>query len=145
MKGETVAMGQVLLGLIGLSLVWEAIWWFLGVKPRFPWQLKASLGAGASDLFLLDVRTPLEYNWFHLPGAQNLPHVLADSGKMPPVSSSQDIVVICMTGHRSPLVAYALKKKGYARVYNLTWGMAGWKLYEWVSGVRGKQGPPNIR
>ncbi len=135
-------MGQVLLAIIGLFLVWDAVWWFLGVKPRFPWQLHARLGAGAPYLFLLDVRTPLEYNWFHLPGAQNLPHVLAHSGKMPPVSPSQEIVVICMTGHRSPFVAYALKKKGYARVYNLTGGMVGWKMYEWVYRLRGNQEPP---
>ena len=115
-------MGQVLLAVIGLFLVWDTVWWFLGVKPRFPWQLKARLGAGASDLVLLDVRTPLEYNWFHLPGAQNVPDLLTDSGKMPPVSPSQEVVVICMTGHRSPLVAYALKKRGYTRVYNLTRG-----------------------
>jgi hypothetical protein len=51
-------MGQVLLGAIGLFLVWDVVWWFLGVKPRFPWQLKARLGAGPSDLVWLDVRTP---------------------------------------------------------------------------------------
>ena len=135
--GEAVAMGLVLLAVIGLLLVWDAVWWVMGVKPRFPWQLKARLGAGASDLVWLDVRTPLEYNWFHLPGAQNVPHLLTDGGKMPPVSPSQEVVVICMTGHRSPLVSYALQKRGYTRVYNLTWGMGGWKMYEWVSQLRG--------
>ena len=138
-------MGQVLLGAIGLFLVWDAVWWFLGVKPRFPWQLKARLGAGASDLVWLDVRTPLEYNWFHLPGAQNVPHLLTDSGKLPSVSPFQEVVVICMAGHRSPLVAYALKKRGYTRVYNLTWGMVGWKVYEWVSQLRGNYEPPQSR
>ncbi len=63
----------MLLAVIGLFLLWDLVWWVLGVKPRFPWQLKARLGAGASDLVLLDVRTPLEFNWFHLPGAQNRP------------------------------------------------------------------------
>jgi len=63
--------------------------------------------------------------------------MLTGSGKMPPVPPSQEVVVICMTGHRSPLVAYGLKKRGYARVYNLTWRMAGWKMYEWVSRLRG--------
>ena len=48
-------MGQVLLAVIGVFLVWDAVWWCLGVKPRFPWQLKAWLGVGASDLVLLDV------------------------------------------------------------------------------------------
>jgi len=138
-------MGQVLLAIIGLFLLWDVVWWVLGVRPRFPWQLKDRLGAGASDLVLLDVRTPLEYNWFHLPGAQNVPDLLADSGKMPPVSPSRELVVICMTGHRSPVVAYALKKRGYKRVDNLTWGMVGWKVYEWVSRLRWRWEPPKTR
>jgi rhodanese-related sulfurtransferase len=138
-------MRPLLIAAFGLFLGWDGIWWVLGVKPRFPWQLKARLGAGASDLVLLDVRTPLEYNWFHLPGAQNLPDLLTGSGKMPPVSPSQEVVVICMTGHRSPLVSYALQKRGYTRVYNLTWGMVGWKVYEGVSRLRGRGEPPKTR
>ena len=51
-------MGQILLAIILIFLVWDAVWWLLGVKPRFPWQLKDRLDAGASDLVLLDVRTP---------------------------------------------------------------------------------------
>ena len=108
--GEAVTMGQVLLAALGLFLVWGACWWFLGVRPRFPWQLKARLGDKPSDLVLLDVRIPREYNWFHLRGAQNVPHVLTGNGKMHLVSPSQAVVFIRMTGHRSPLVAYALKK-----------------------------------
>ena len=122
-------MEQVRLAVIGLFLVWDAVWWCLGVKPRFPWQLQARLGAGASYLVLLDVRTPLEDPWFHLPGAQNFPHLLTDSGKLLLVFPSQEVVVICITSHRSPLVAYALKIKSYAWVCNLTWEMAGWRLY----------------
>jgi hypothetical protein len=55
-------MGQVLLTALGLFLAWNTVWWFLAVKMRFPWQLKARLGAGPSDLVLLDVRTSLEYH-----------------------------------------------------------------------------------
>jgi rhodanese-related sulfurtransferase len=39
------------------------------------------------------------------------------------------IVIICMTGHRSPIVAHRLKKRGYQNVYNLVWGMWAWKLF----------------
>jgi rhodanese-related sulfurtransferase len=138
-------MRPFLIAALGLFLGWDVLWWVLGVKPRFPWQLKVRLDADASDLVLLDVRTPLEYNWFALPGAQNVPDLLATSGKMPPISPFQEVVVICMTGHRSPLVAYALKKRGYARVYNLTWGMVGWKMYEWVSQLRGRRETPKTR
>jgi rhodanese-related sulfurtransferase len=118
MKAFLIAAFIVFLG-------WDAAWWVLGVKPRFPWQLKESLRTGASDLVLLDVRTRLEYNWFHLAGALNVPEVLADRAKMPLLSPAKEVVVICMTGHRSPPVAYTLKKRGYPRVYNLTGGMLG--------------------
>jgi rhodanese-related sulfurtransferase len=139
------SMRPFLIAAIVLLLGWDAVWWALGVKPRFPWQLQARLRAGASDLVLLDVRTPLEYNWFHLPGALNIPDLLADSGKMPPVSPSQEVVVICLTGHRSPLAAFALKKRGYTRVYHLTWGMVGYKVCEWFSHLRGCGEPPKTR
>ncbi len=138
-------MRPLLLAVIVLFVLWDLVWWVLGVKPRFPWQLKARLSAGAPDLVLLDVRTPLEFNWFHLPGAQNRPDLLTGSGPMPIVSPSQEVVVICMTGHRSPLVASTLRKKGYAGVYNLTWGMVGWKVYEWVSNLGRRGEPPNLR
>ena len=41
----------------------------------------------------------------------------------------ETIVVICMTGHRSPVVANRLKRHGYKNVYNLTWGMWAWKVF----------------
>ena len=46
-------MRPLLMAVIGLFLLWDLVWWVLGGKPRFPWQLKARLGAGASDLVLL--------------------------------------------------------------------------------------------
>ncbi len=138
-------MKLFLIAAIVLLVGWDAVWWLLGVKPRFPWQLKGGSGAGPDDPLLLDVRTRLEYRWFHLPGAQNVPELLVDSGKMPPVAPSREVVVICMTGHRSPPVAYALKKRGYTKVSHLIWGMVGWKAYEWISRLRYPRQPPDTR
>ncbi|MFA5109852.1 MAG: rhodanese-like domain-containing protein [Desulfobaccales bacterium] len=126
-------MQTALIPIIAVFLAWDAVWWLLGVKPIFPWQLRKKLEAGAADLVLLDVRTPPEYAWFHLPGALNVPAGLAHSDKLPLGPPSQTVVVICMTGHRSPFVSLALKKRGFPRVRNLTGGMAGWKIYEWFS------------
>ena len=128
-------MEKFLIIIVVFFLVWDIVWWILGVKPLLPWQLRKHLGASTSPPLLLDVRTPLEYNWFHLPGAQNHPDLLLDDSALPAVAPAQEVVVICMTGHRSPFVSLALKKRGFPRVYNLTWGMLGWKLYEWVSKV----------
>ena len=125
-------MKNIWLALILLFGVWDAAWWLLGVKPLFPWQLDRQLRREQAQLFLLDVRTPMEFAWFHLPAALNLPDAL-DKEKMAQLPKERQLVVICMTGHRSPLVAYTLKKHGFNRVYNLTWGMVGWKIYKFFS------------
>lgn len=135
-------MGKFLIAILVFFLVWDVVWWILGVKPLFPWQLRKRLHSNAVPPVLLDVRTPVEYNWFHLPGAQNHPDMLIEGRSMPQVAPNQEVVVICMTGHRSPFVAHALKKRGLTRVYNLTWGMLGWKLYEWISRLGGRREPP---
>jgi rhodanese-related sulfurtransferase len=134
-------MGKSLIVILVSFLVWDFLWWILGVKPLLPWQLRKRLQSNAAPPVLLDVRTPLEYNWFHLPGAENRPDMLLDDSPIPMVASNQEVVVICMTGHRSPFVSHALKKRGFPRVYNLTWGMLGWKLYEWVSRLGGRPEP----
>jgi rhodanese-related sulfurtransferase len=135
-------MGKFLIAILLFFLVWDVVWWILGVKPLFPWQLRKRLHTNAAPPVLLDVRTPLEYNWFHLPGAENRPDLLMDDSSLPTLAPNQEVVVICMTGHRSPFVSHALKKRGFPRVYNLTWGMLGWKLYEWVSRLSGRREPP---
>ncbi len=125
-------MKNFLLALVLLFGVWDAAWWFMGVEPLFPWQLDSQLRREQSQLFLLDVRTPMEFAWFHLPGALNLPGAL-DKEKLAQLPKDRRLVVICLSGHRSPLVAYTLKKEGFNRVYNLTWGMLGWQIYKFFS------------
>ena len=121
-----------MLPLIILSLLlfaWDLSWYFAGVKPLFPWQLKKWLQEEENQLRLIDVRTFMEYSWFHIAGAVNRPELLSDRHVFKKNNVNDPIVVICMTGHRSPMVAYRLNKLGYARVYNLTWGMLAWKLF----------------
>jgi rhodanese-related sulfurtransferase len=99
--------------------LWESNRWF-------PWQLDRQLSRDQSELVLLDVRTPMEFAWFHLPG-------ILKKEKLAQLPQGRPLVIICLRGHRSPLVAYALKKEGFNRVYNLTWGMLGWQIYKFFS------------
>ncbi len=110
-----------------LLIVWDLAWYLAGVKPLFPWQLKKMLHKGQNPGRLIDVRTPLEFNWFHIDGAVNRPDILFDKDE--DKNYDEPVIVICMTGHRSPIVAYQLKKRGYKQVYNLTWGMLAWKMF----------------
>lgn len=117
-----------LIVIVLLLAGWDFGWYLAGVKPLFPWQLKKLLENKRDAISLIDVRTRWEFNWFHINGAANRPDLLYDLEALPAKSKDAPAIVICMTGHRSPLVAYRLKKRGFKRVYNLTWGMLAWKL-----------------
>lgn len=120
---------RILSILVILILVgWDLMWWLLGVSPLFPWQLRSYLKAHPNAL-LLDVRTTMEYDWFRVPGAVHAEYLLHDIQALKDVPADRPLVVICMTGHRSAIVAYKLKKAGFERVKNLTWGTLGWWLW----------------
>jgi rhodanese-related sulfurtransferase len=120
---------KLLLLLCLFIIGWELFWYFSGVKPVFAWQLKKWIRSGKRDVRLIDVRTPFEYNWFHLKGSENRPEMAFLIKNFEEKNMDKRIVIICMTGHRSPIVAHRLKKRGYQNVYNLVWGMWAWKLF----------------
>ena len=124
-------MIKLLLLLLIILLGWDIFWRLMGVRPLFPWQLARKMKEDHTDLALLDLRTPKEFQWFHLPGAQNLPLEKGWPQDLP-IPKTKTVVVICMTGHRSTLGAYRLEKAGFAKVYNLTWGMVGWEVWKWL-------------
>lgn len=118
---------RTLLILVALWALWDlALVPLLGVRQVLPWRLAAMLAEGRAPL-LVDVRTPAEFKLFHIPGSKNLPYppdlaALADEARDRPV------VVVCMTGHRSPLAARSLQKAGFTDVANLTWGASAYAL-----------------
>lgn len=86
------------------------------------------------DVFLLDVRIPLEYDYGHIEGATLIP--LRSAPKISPVNLLDDqllpnrmkelphnkntkILVYCKQGHRSPDASKLLVDAGYRNVYNL--------------------------
>lgn len=93
-----------------------------------PWRLKRELKDHQADWQLIDVRTPFEFGRFHIEGAWNYPGLWLGRGDDTGIASKPNPVLICMSGHRSPLAAWRLKKGGCATVYNLTGGMLAWKL-----------------
>jgi rhodanese-related sulfurtransferase len=121
---------RILLVLLVLWAAWDlAIVPLLGVRQVLPWRLAAMIASGQRPL-LVDVRTPPEFRLFHLPGSMNLPYPLdpADLPALADQDRAQPVVVICMTGHRSPLAARSLKQAGFADAANLTWGASVYAL-----------------
>ncbi|GLB58734.1 rhodanese-like domain-containing protein [Cytobacillus sp. NCCP-133] len=74
----------------------------------------------------IDVRTPAEFNGFHVPGFVNVPlHQLHQ--KMGQLSKDKEIVVICQSGMRSSKAAKMLKKSGFKNITNIRGGVSAWR------------------
>ena len=114
--------------LIIFFIGWEVFWYFLGVQPMYPWKLRKNLDRIKKEAALVDVRTAAEYKLFHIDGAVHLPEILVYPEAAKNLDPDKPVIVICMTGHRSPIAGYKLKKHGLKEVYSLTWGMLAWKL-----------------
>lgn len=89
------------------------------------------------DVFVLDVRTPSEYNSSHIEGATLIP-VTNSSGsslssdnlleaRVDEVPKNKKILVYCRSGHRSILASKILVNAGYSQVYNMEGGINAWK------------------
>jgi rhodanese-related sulfurtransferase len=118
----------VLIGfLVAAFPLWNLIWALLGVRHVYPWQMER-FNTPQYTPFVIDVRSPAEYRMVRMGNSVNRPDLLT-GGKGLPFSADQPLVVACMTGHRSPFVALRLKRMGYRNVYNLAWGVLGWKLF----------------
>ena len=116
-----------------LTVGWNPIWRAVGVKQIKPETLAMWLGAeppeGVLLPLLVDVRTRLEYDWFHIPGAIHAPGVIwGDTAAVEDALAGRSVILVCMTGHRSQIAALAMIRAGAADVRNLEWGMAGWLL-----------------
>ncbi|MBU1003846.1 MAG: rhodanese-like domain-containing protein [Proteobacteria bacterium] len=123
---------KVLLAIVAFWAMWDLAVPLFGIRQMLPWELRQRIALDDTPV-LLDVRTPAEYAWFHIPGAVNVPFPPPQELDLP---KDVEIVLICMTGHRSPPAAWQLKQAGFSNVANLTWGMSAYKLF----GGRTKKG-----
>lgn len=117
-------MRALLFCLIVFFGVWDLVWMLTGLTQTPPWRLRRMLREVPPPQ-LLDVRTPGEFAMVRIPGAVNRPDALAVPADALGLDRSRPVVVVCMTGHRSPFVAKKLAAAGYD-ASNLTWGMVGW-------------------
>lgn len=98
----------------------------------------------SDKVFILDVRTPAEYNYTHIEGANLIPlrnvplHDpvnLSDEGLLAwhiknnkdlPKNKNVKILVYCFSGKRSSVASQMLVQSGYKRVYNIQSGITEW-------------------
>ncbi len=116
--------------VIGAFVIgWEVYWWGRGVRPIGPSRLRRMLQESEGNKpLLVDVRTATEFKLFHIEGAQSQPDLLLDRNSFDLPDKERPLVVICLSGHRSPVAGAKLKKQGFRKVYYLSWGMIAWLL-----------------
>lgn len=70
---------------------------------------------------VIDVRTDVEWNLGHYPGAIHIPlqNLSADNEKLKSINKNDGILVYCQTGNRARTGAEKLKSFGYKNVYYL--------------------------
>lgn len=76
------------------------------------------------EVFLLDVREPLEWDAGHVEQAVHIP--MGELGaRLDELPRDRPIVCVCRSGNRSRTVADALNREGYT-AHNLEGGMHAW-------------------
>lgn len=77
------------------------------------------------DLFVLDVRTPFEFQQVRLEGARLIP-VDQLKKRINELPKNRPILVYCAVGSRSSQVVNYLARHGYPELYNLYGGIYSW-------------------
>lgn len=137
-RGPLRYVGPLLGGLFLLALAVMALppaW--MGMVQMPPDALKARLAHGDPTLAVVDVRTGFEFDGGHIPGAVSVPlhQVPFRLGELA-ADRRREVVLVCLSGHRSRLAGLVLRLSGFRRVTNLDGGMAAWRArgYREVAG-----------
>jgi rhodanese-related sulfurtransferase len=67
---------------------------------------------------LLDVRSPMEFEENHIPGAINIPLDMVESNIKQILELQKPIVVYCLSGGRSSTAKSILQQNGIQDIYN---------------------------
>lgn len=87
----------------------------------------AQLLHDSANHYLIDVRTPGEYNKAHISGAVNYNFFAFHYGRdVDTLQRGKTAFIYCHTCHRSPFAARIMKRKGFALVYDMAGGFANW-------------------
>jgi len=104
------------------------------VDEVFPWDVEEMQQAN-SELMLLDVREPHEYDTMHVEKSFSAPRGVLETccefdfdETIPQLAAGREkqILVICRSGNRSLLAARTMQLMGFQKVHSLKTGLRGW-------------------
>ena len=78
------------------------------------------------DAFFLDVRSPAEWDQVHIANSTLIPLDELES-HLDELPRDRDIVVVCLSGHRSKEGMTILRQAGFSRASCMTGGLTAWK------------------
>ncbi len=117
-----IALGAV---VVVAALLWAALRSGGNGMPAEITVQEAYQHYQAGDWFLLDVRTPPEWEEAHVPGATLIPlDELAQ--RLNEVPRDKPVMVICRSGNRSAVARDMLKDAGFTQVTSIAGGIRAW-------------------
>jgi rhodanese-related sulfurtransferase len=118
LKWLWVSLGALLVVLVGILLIRP------GAKPVeiTPAQAYAKYLQGA---FFVDVRSQEEWDQFHIQKSILIPLDQLQN-RLTEIPKDQDIVVVCLSGHRALSGTAILQQAGFKRVSCLSGGLQAW-------------------
>lgn len=121
-----VGLDQVAGTLEGSMFAWTKAGLPTGhVSQISPFELPELASAAGNPVTIVDVRSPSEFEAFHIEGAVNIPAPDLRF-RFDELDSRARVVTVCGTGHRSSLAASLLMQRGFSSVTNLSGGMMGY-------------------
>ena len=96
-------------------------------EKQLPKEVSVSQAAELRDsgAFVLDVRTPQEWNEVHIPGTTLIP-LDELPNRLTEVPRDQKVVVVCRSGNRSATARDILLKEGFPQVTSMAGGVRQW-------------------
>jgi rhodanese-related sulfurtransferase len=83
------------------------------------------LAQDSPEAVLIDVRESFEYRWRHINGARNIP-LSQFKRRIDEVPRDKEVLLLCLSGHRSITAGKMLQKRGVSQVVNIKGGVFGW-------------------
>ena len=114
-----VSLGALLVAAVGILLLSSKATPSVEITPA---QAYAKFQQGA---LFLDVRSQEEWDQFHIAGSTLIP-LDELQNRLSELLKNQDIVVICLSGHRSQSGVTILQQAGFTRISCLSGGLQAW-------------------
>ena len=100
----------------------------LVVAQLNPIDFQKQLVQDDSNVLLLDVRTPEEFEGGHIQNAINLDYNHSNfESQISKLDKSKKVFVYCLSGGRSSSAVSILEKKGFTNIVELEGGMMAWR------------------